>query len=81
MAKEIGKVTHWFDKIGVAVIKLKMGLKKGDTIKIVQGEKEFEDTIASMQIEHEDVASGKKGDEVAVKLSDKARSGAKVFKV
>ena len=81
MEKEIGVVTHWYDKVGVAVVKLSGALKKGDTIKVKRGENEFEDSITSMQINHEDVDSGKKDDEVAIKLSDKAKEGALVYKM
>jgi len=78
MAKEIGKVSHWFDKINVAVIKLTGALKVGDTIKVTRGENEFEETVSSMQIDHTAVQSGKKGDEVAIKLSGKTKEGAKI---
>lgn len=73
--KEIGKVTHWYDKIGVAVVKLSGPLKVGDQIKIRRGDVESDDTVGSMQIDHEDVKSGKKGDEVAIKLNHKAKEG------
>jgi len=79
--KEVGKVIHWYDKIGVAVVRLVGALKKGDTIKVKRGEDEFEDTVASMQIDHVDVDAGKKGDEIAVKLSSKTKDGAVVYKV
>lgn len=79
--KETGIVTHWYDKIGVAVVKLSGALKMGDKIKVCHGETEFEDTVISMQVEHEDVASGKRGDEVAMKLSGKAKEGSKIFKI
>lgn len=78
MAKEIGKVSHWFDKINVAVIKLTGALKVGDTIKVTRGENEFEETVSSMQIDHTAVQSGKKGDEVAIKLSGKTKEGARI---
>jgi len=77
-AKEIGKVVHWYDKIGVAVIKLSGSLKQGDKIKIKKGDEEFEDTVSSMQLEHEAVKTGKKGQEVAVKLTQMAKEGAVV---
>lgn len=78
--KEIGKVIHWYDKINVAVIKLSAALKVGEAIKIKRGEEEFEETIASMQVDYKDVTSGKKGDEVAVKFSQKAKEGAVLYK-
>lgn len=78
--KQIGVITHWFDKIGVAVIKLSAGLKVGDTIKIVRGDKEFEQKVDSLQIDHAPVDKAKKGDDAALKLTEKAHEGAEVYK-
>lgn len=77
--KQIGTVTHFFDKIGVAVVKLAGKLSKGDTIIVRKGEQEFEDTVASIQIDHKDVASAKKGDDAAVKLGGIAKEGSAIF--
>lgn len=81
MEKEIGKVTHWYDKLGVAVLDLNSSLKAGDIIKVRKGTEEFEDTIVSMQVDHKNVSSAKKGDEVAVKLSQKTKEGAVIYKM
>ena len=81
MTKELGKVSHWYDKINVAVIKLAGTLKKGDKVKFKHGEEEIEETINSMQIDHENVDAGKKGDEIAVKLSQKEKEGTVVYRV
>ncbi|OHA93175.1 MAG: hypothetical protein A3H52_03135 [Candidatus Zambryskibacteria bacterium RIFCSPLOWO2_02_FULL_39_26] len=81
MGKEIGKITHWYDKINVAVIKLTGGIKKGDKIKIKKGTEETEATVESLQIDRVDVEKGKKNDEVAIKLSQKAKEGSTVYKV
>ncbi len=79
--KQIGTVTHWYDKIGVAVVKLTGKLAKGARIKVKKGEEEFEDTVSSLQINHKDVASAKKGDDAAMKLSQKAKEGASIYLV
>ncbi|MEK7065720.1 MAG: hypothetical protein AAB938_00005 [Patescibacteria group bacterium] len=81
MTKELGKVTHWYDKIGVAVVKLTDSLRKGDHVKFKKGEEEIDETIISLQIDHKDVEAGKKGDEVAMKLSQKAKEGSSVYMV
>ena len=75
MGKQLGKVIHWYDKISVAVVKLDAPLSKGDKVVVKHGDEEFEDTITSMQIDHKDVDSAKKGDDAAVKLSQKAKEG------
>ena len=81
MAKNssVGKITHWYDKISVAVVELKKELKVGDKVKIKHGDKEFEETIASMELDHKPVKSGKKGQGVAIKLSQRAGEGSEVY--
>ena len=74
-----GKVIHYYDKIGVAVIKLEKGLKVGDSVKFVHGEDEFEQEVESMQLEHAQVQSGKKGEEVAVKVDKETKTGTLVY--
>jgi translation initiation factor IF-2 len=79
--KPLGKVTHYYDKAMVAIVKLSgRGLKVGDAIKFVKGENEFTQNIESMQIEHEALKSAKKGQEVAVKTDQPTKEGALVYK-
>ncbi len=78
--KEIGKVVHWYDKINVAVVNLAGALKVGDAIKVRHGDAEFTDTVSSMQLDHKPVTAGKKGQEVAVQLSQEAKDGSLVYK-
>ena len=47
----------------------------------MKGDIEFEETIDSMQIDHKNVDSAKKGDDVAIKLSEKTKEGALVYLV
>lgn len=77
--KQVGTVTHWYDKIGVAVVKLTGKLEKGDKIIVRKGDEQFEDTVSSLQIDHTDVNSAKRGDDAAIKLSHRAKEGAAVF--
>jgi len=79
--KLIGKVIHYFDKIQVAVIELTAPLVIGDTIRIVGGETDFEQSVDSMEVDHEKIEKAKKGDEVGMKVSDKVRDGYRVYKV
>ncbi|MDO8569468.1 MAG: hypothetical protein Q7R89_01650 [bacterium] len=77
--KPIGKVVHWYDKLGVAVVKLNKALKVGSQIKVKRGDEEFTDTVTSMQLDHKSVKTGKKGDEIAVKVSQQAKEGAEIY--
>ncbi len=75
MKDSIGKVVHYYDKLGVAVVKLDKSLKVGDKVKLTHGDDSFEQTVESMQLNHKPVNQGKKGDEVAVKVAQKAKEG------
>jgi hypothetical protein len=79
--KEVGKVIHYFDKAGVAVVRLTEKLAEGDMIKVAKGDDDFAMKITSMQVDHEPVKSGKKGDEVAIKVDSPTKEGAVVFRV
>ena len=76
----VGKITHYFGNIGVAVIEIEdESLTVGDTIKIV-GSNEFEQTIESMQVNHENIETAEKGSEVGMKMAEKVKKGDEVYK-
>ncbi|MDO8729554.1 MAG: hypothetical protein Q7K26_06800 [bacterium] len=79
--KPIGKVVHFYDKLGVVVVKLNKALKVGSQIKVKRGDEEFTDTVTSMQLDHESVKAGKKGQEVAVKVSRQVKEGAEIYAI
>ena len=80
--KLIGRVSHYFDKISVAVIELDVPLKVGESIRIVGGEAtDFTQEVESMEVEHEKIKKAKKGDSVGLKIKEKVREGYKVYKV
>lgn len=77
----IGKVTHYFSKIGVAVIELSDTLKAGDTIRIVGGGAEFNQAVDSMEVEHQKVETAKTGESVGLKVDQKVKEGYSVYKI
>ena len=79
--KQIGKITHYFGKIGVGVLELSKGLKVGETIKVVGGDRDFTQEVSSMQIEHENIEAAKKGEAIGLKLDELAKPGDIVYKV
>jgi len=79
--KKVGEVTHYWRKISVAGIKLTDTLSVGDTIRIRGATTDFEQTVSSMQIEHENIETATKGQEVGLKVKDKVRRGDTVYKV
>lgn len=80
MRDQIGKVVHYYDKMGVAVVKLDKKLSVGDKVGLTYGEDSYEQTIESMQLDHSPIQNGKRGDEVAIKVDQKAKKGTLVLK-
>ena len=80
--EEIGKVTRYFAKIGVAGILIETGrLMVGETIHIKGHTTDFSETIGSMQVQGKDVEEANPGDEIGVKLGDRARPNDVVYKM
>ena len=75
----VGKVIHYYDKIGVAIVRLEKSLKAGDSVKLVKGDNEFKQTVESMQVEHAQIPQGKKGDEVGIKVEQPTKEGTLVY--
>lgn len=79
---KVGVVTHYYDKIGVAVVELSGTLSVGDRIKFSRGGEDlFEQDVESIQIEHQKVDSAGKGKTVGLKTKDVAKEGAEVYKI
>ncbi len=79
--KPVGKVIHYYSKIGVAVVELSGKLKVGDEILIKGATTDLKQTIGSMQVEHEQVEEAKKGQAIGLKVDDRVKEGDQVFKV
>ena len=81
MEQEVGKVSHYYDKLGVAILDLSAPLSVGDTVKFKKGEQEFKQKVDSIQVEHQAVQTAKPGDQVGIKVDQKVKDGVEVYKV
>ena len=77
--KEVGKVTHFYDKISVGVVKLSGSLKTGENIHIQGAHDDFDQVVESMQLDHKDVKSAKKGEIIAIKVDQPVHKNDKVL--
>lgn len=78
--KPSGKVIHYYDKLGVAIVDLKSGkLKVGDEVKFKRGDEEFTQKVESLQVEHESVDLVKKGDSFGLKVEKPTKPGTEVY--
>lgn len=80
MDKPVGKVVHYYDKLGVAIIDLdKGGLKVGQQLKFKRGEEEFSQKVESLQVDHKEVEAVKKGDSFGLKVDKPTKVGTQVY--
>ena len=79
---EVGKVTHYFGKIGVAGVEITQDtLAVGNTIHIKGHTSDFTQTVDSMQIDGQPVQEAAAGQSVGFKVVEHAREHDVVYKV
>jgi len=78
--REVGKVAHFFSRINVAVIEVKDTISVGDQILIKGPTTDIEQTVDSMEIEHEKVKQAKAGQSIGMKVNDRVRENDIVYK-
>ena len=71
----IGKVVHYYDKIGVAIVDLKSPMRVGDTVQLMRGDQVVTQRVSSLQIEHQPVMQAKSGDIVGLKVDKEVSEG------
>lgn len=77
---EVGRVTHFFSKISVAVVELTAPLAVGDRILVKGPLTDFEQTVESMQIEHKNIQKAEAGQSIGLKMTQLAREKDVVYK-
>jgi hypothetical protein len=78
----IGAVTHYFNHLNVAIIKLETGmLREGETIHIKGHTSDFRQTVGSMEVNHVHVSTVRAGESFGLKVNDHAREHDAVYRV
>ena len=78
---KVGKVTHYFDKIGVAVVAAEKLIKVGDRLRFSNSMGEFEQTVDSMQVDHQNVPEVKPGQSAGMKVDNAVKDGDEIYKL
>lgn len=79
---KIGKVTNYYENIGVTVVELSSNLAVGDTIKIYKdGEEILEQKIEEILLNQKSVVSAVRCDVIALHLNAKVKKESEVYKV
>jgi hypothetical protein len=77
---EVGRITHFFSKISVAVVELTAPLVVGDRILVKGPSTDFEQVIESMQIEHKNIPRAEAGQSIGLKMASHVREKDIVYK-
>ncbi len=79
--KLAGKITHYFSKIKVAVVKLSSPLSLGDKIRITGGDISFIQPVKSMEVNHKKIKRAKSKQIIGLKVRKRVRKGYRIYKV
>ena len=77
---EIGHITHFFSKIGVAVVELTLPLNTGDQILIKGPMTDFEQIAESLQIDRKVVSRAEAGQSIGLKMAQPVRERDVIYK-
>ena len=78
---EIGRVTHYYSHLNVAVLELTDQLKVGETIHFLGHTTDFIQRVNSMEINHHHVVVVNPGDNVALKVIGPVREHDVIYRV
>ncbi|MFO7689120.1 MAG: hypothetical protein R6W83_00960 [Cryobacterium sp.] len=79
--KLVGHVTHYYGRLGVAVLDLTDSIHLGDVVHIFGGTTDLRQVVRSLQIEHQAVEEVGPGQEVALKVDRRVRPRDRVFRL
>ena len=75
----LGRVEDFYAHVGVIAFTLLSGLRVGDRIQVLGHTTNIEQSVDSMQIEHQAVNEARAKDGIGIKVKDRARHGDYVF--
>lgn len=81
MDEAVAVVTHYYGRIGVAVLDVKGELHLGDFITIQGHTTDFSQQVASLELNHRKIQFAGPGMEVALKVEKPVRRGDRVYKI
>ena len=80
--KLIGRITHYYSHLSVGIVELTdADLNLGDVVHVKGTHTDFNQTVDSIQLEHQGVSHAEKGKSVGLKVKEKIREHDQVFRV
>lgn len=79
--KPVGKVEHYYPKVQAAAVKLSGNVKVGDRVHIVGHGDDFQETVTSLQLDHQPIREGRPGQSVGLWVKERVHEGDDVLLV
>lgn len=80
--QKIGEVTHYFQHVNAAAVKLlKGGLRIGESIYLKGHTTDFKEKVKSIQLDNKPIQEGKKGQEIGLFVKNRVRIGDSVYRI
>jgi putative protease len=77
----VARVSHYFSKIGVAVLELEAPLLVGDKILVTNNHVGFQQVVESMQLDGKSVDTAQAGQNIGLRIDQKVKSNFVVYKI
>jgi len=79
--QKIGRITHYYSKLGVAAVEIQHGvLRRGDKIHIHGHSTDIEQIVDSMELDHQQILEATEGQNVGIHVNDHVREHDDVYK-
>ena len=79
LPKPIGRVTHFYTEISVAIIKFNKKVPAGTALHFKGATTDFNEVVKSMQYDHKPIAIAPKGKQIGIKVKKRVREGDEVY--
>jgi hypothetical protein len=79
--KPIGKVTHYYTHIKVAIVKFNTKIRIGTELYFRGATTDFREVAKSMQFDHEPITIAQPKKQIGIKLKKRVREGDLVYRV
>ena len=80
METMIGRVIHYYPKIGVAAVVLDEHLRKGDRIHISGPHDDLHQSVTSIELEHVPITEADAGQDIGIKVIERVHEGDIVYR-
>src|SRR5271157_177482 len=78
--KPIGKITHFYGNISVAIVKFNQKVSAGTELHFKGATTDFKEMAKSMQYNHASIAVAPRGKQIGIKVKKRVREGDLVYK-